>query len=204
VEPEKVGQVPPSETMQAGFHEWAGATDEPTPGRYLLMEKKIEEEGYVQPGSRISFRRSENWAYPEFEGKHAYHFVTRLFGELHTFHLVSGGESETEVAFCPVDARPPSIQGRLFIAPDSTLLKAEWVFDTKDPDEEAGGEVAFGITPDPAGDVHLVSALGIFWRKELRGPRYEGIPQPFFQIVRKAISWAISPDDSMPDLPEGS
>lgn len=201
VEPEMVGQVPPSNRLREGFHEWVGATDEPTPGRYLLLEKEIEEEGYVQHANRFSVRKSQNWAYPEFEGKYAYHFATTLFGQLHTFHLVSGGGSGTEVAFCPVNDRPPSIQGRLFLAPDTTLLKAQWLFKTKDPDEEAGGEVVFGTTPDPVGDVHLVSALGIFWRKEISGPRYEGVPQPFFQIVRKGISWAISPDDSIPDLP---
>jgi hypothetical protein len=79
------------------------------------------------------------------------------------------------LVFCLVDRDARSIQGRLYFPPDTTLLKAEWSFETGDPSENAGGEVVFARTPDPTGEEHLVSAQGIFWRKELRGPRYEGL-----------------------------
>jgi hypothetical protein len=79
------------------------------------------------------------------------------------------------------------------------FISARWSFLTKDPDEGAGGEVVFGEVRDAAGQRHLVSSRGAYWRYATRDVLYPNIPRSYYQVVRLNTEWIISPDSELPD-----
>jgi len=201
VRAESVGRFQLAHQQRQGWQAWVGATDDSSPGRYRVIERIIAERGYAWGQRSASVgRRVLNWVYPLLEGRHAYHFATPEFGRGHAFHVVAVSSSHTELAFCPKSASQASIQGRLVIASDSTFLSARWTFVTDAPIEGAGGEVLFGEATDSEGEVHLVSARGIFWRHDGEPPMYEGISKTYVQLVRVTDQWRVSVDAHMPDV----
>lgn len=164
------------------------------------LEERVEEFGYAwNPGRGTSGtdRRHLNWSYPEFEQRHAYHFVTDSFGARHTFHLLKEGSSE--VVFCPADRDRPRIQGRLVLSPEGGFISLRWTAQTGDPDEGAGGEVLFSEALDPFGGRHLVSGRGTFWRHNGQKPLYPELPRDYYQLILVNSGWDISADEIRPD-----
>jgi hypothetical protein len=195
-----VGTWSTTRLTSGGPEVWVGATDSPTPGRFLLFERIVESEGYAwKPEVPTSGLRTLHWVYPRLEGRRAYHFGTAVFGALHTFRLIRSGPEGSELAFCPQDTKRPNIRGRLFLAADTTFSGAQWSFRTDSPKEGAGGEVVFARTPDSEGTYHLVSAQGIFWRRDGDEPRSDLYPPMYVQIVWIADEWWVGLDEQIPE-----
>lgn len=180
---------------------WAGAAEGPYP---LHLETQIEQPGYAWSRSEddrksiATARRHLNWAYPEFERRHAYHFATLTFSERHTLHLIGDSPGGTEIVYCPLPRDGAEMRGRLTIAQDTTFAEARWSIQTDDPFEDASGEIVFADAFDAAGARHLVSARGTFWRHNGRAAPYPDLPRSYTQIVRVAREWVICTDSRAP------
>jgi hypothetical protein len=164
------------------------------------LEESVVEFGYAwRPGLSTSGteRRHLNWSYPEFEQRHAYHFVTDTFGARHTFHLLEEGSSE--IAFCPIERSQAWLQGRLSLGADGSFVSLRWAVRTSDPQEGAGGEVLFMDAHDVAGGRHLVSGRGVFWRHDGRKPLYPDVPRDYYQLILVNSGWKISTNEIRPD-----
>lgn len=179
---------------------WAPAAWPPEPGMFTLLEETVRREGYAtrpKMGQVLAGGRHLNWVYPHFDGRHAYHFVTGTFGELHDFRVVTAGPHGSVLAFCPNGAlgELPAMRGTLAISADGLLGSAEWRFTATDPDEGAGGEVIFMSFLEP-GEVlpHLVPARGLFFRHSGRGPSFAGRPRDYYYVLRINTSWRVQPD----------
>lgn len=162
-------------------------------------EHRVGEEGYGYPVRRISSTVGpyESWVYPPLEAGFAPHFVSETFGELHHIRLVGSARGGWRVAFCPVREDRAVIEGTLTISADTTLAEAEWVFQTPEPTEAAGGWAIFD--PPQEGDRPWpLPREGLFWREVPEGHHHH--EYTFFE------DWRIAPGDSVPFLPsrEGS
>lgn len=155
---------------------------------------RVREEGYGYRVRRISSSAGpyESWVYPPLEAGFAPHFVSETFGELHHLQFLGTTSAGWRVAFCPVEDERVAIEGTLTIAPDTTLVEAEWRFRTPEPVESAGGRAVFDSTGD--GDrLRPLPREGLFWR-ELPDGRHRHEYTLFEE-------WRVAQGDSVPFLP---
>ena len=157
-------------------------------------QRRVARSGYAR---RLSAASPDgmfvSWGYPPLEADFASHFVDEVFGELHRFTVEEETDEGWTLRFCPKNDGRPSIRGILKIASDTTLQYAEWLFDTPEPQEGAGGRVHYSRA-DTEGLRLPLAAEGMFWRQETEGGRYRERYQSY-------EGWIVSPGDSVPFLP---
>lgn len=169
-----------------------GATETPSPERFLDVNVRIRQEGY---GSRAR-TSDERWRLTGLDGTHAHHFASDVFGERHTLSIVAEEPNEVVIAFCPRRNDQPEIEGLLVIDRDTSFASAQWRFLTPAPRTDAGGEVVFTPWNNGTGArPHLLAARGLYWR---RHPKWT---DRFHVRATVYTSWAVSDTDAMPDLP---
>lgn len=192
--------------VQAGvlvptMRRWEGGGRPSTSFLWELLEDRVASDGYAwRPERRLELGlRHLNWEYPAFEERHGYHFATPEFGAAHRFQILSEGSAGVELAYCGKDRDRPWLHGSLVIGSDSMFVSARWSVVTEEPNENAGGELIFAEARDANGELHLVSARGIFWRHNGSEAPYPDLPRSYHQIAIVNVEWIISLDSAMPD-----
>ncbi len=154
--------------------------------------RRVQRTGYARKLSAPSpDGMFDEWGYPPLDADFATHFIDEVFGRLHRLSVVEEDDEGWLLRFCPKDDDRPSIEGFLQIAPDSSLLLAEWSFNTDEPDEGAGGRAVFARGESGSG--YLLPSEGLFWRR-IAGGR-------LLQRYQKYQGWLTAPGDSVPFLP---
>jgi hypothetical protein len=117
--------------------------------------------------------RETFWRYMQLDAGPAQHFTQAMFGRMHTLAFVPGAAGETVIGFCPRERldEKGQIEGTLTLRADNTLAHAQWVFRTREPVEDAGGEASY-LPPDPRFHSILLAETTLFWRKIPRGEYY--------------------------------
>ena len=138
---------------------------------------------YAEP-PLLGMERSYQWDYPRLESVQAWHFADQLFGDLNRLAFAPD-LGERVIDFCSSQGDRPYIEGRLYVAPDTTLLKAEWRFITTRPSEDAGGEVVF---MPPAPGAPLLASSGHFWRAKASG---------YYQEWEEFLQWYVCADEKL-------
>jgi hypothetical protein len=117
--------------------------------------------------------RETYWRYMQLDGGAAQHFTQTMFARMHTLAFVPGAAGETVIGFCPRErlGEKGQIEGTLTLRPDNTLAHAQWVFRTREPVEDAGGDASY-LPPDPNMHSILLAETTLFWRKIPRGEYY--------------------------------
>jgi hypothetical protein len=135
------------------------------------------------------------WRYRELQTTDVGHFIDEEFGERHTFSVLGQDKEVVILGFCPTEGRSKraTIEGKLTVGRDTSLVKAEWTFRTPRPTEEAGGEVVF--VPRGPEAIPLLPARALFWRK-LIGRRIS-----YFQRSEQFATYEFLPPDSAPARP---
>lgn len=181
--------------LQRGHYGWIGGTSGAEAYQRPLLESVVENDGYAwEPSLGRSSRRHLNWAYPELEGRHAYHFATSAFGARHDMAVAERGAGWVSLVFCPKEEGRDgaSIFGRLTMSDDGWFLSAEWLVDTEDPDEGAGGEVTFMTVEEQASQKpHLLAARGLFFRHNGRPAPYPDLPRDYYRELRIYLDWQV-------------
>lgn len=174
-----------------------GAAEEQRGSSFLLRvswDRRIDREGYAYPVRRPTADGAlDSWVYAPLEADLAPHFIGELFGELHTLSVFSEDETGWRVAFCPRDDDRTSIQGTLHVTPDTTLVAAEWLFRTPEPEENAGGRAVFIPGGRRGSNPYLLPSEGVSWRM--------GPDGGFQQVQERYEGWIVAPGDSVPFLP---
>lgn len=174
-----------------------GEAEEQRGSSFLLRvswDRRIDREGYAYPVRRPTAAGAlDSWVYAPLQADLAPHFVNELFGKLHTLSVFSEDETGWRLAFCPRNRDRPSIHGTLHVAPDSSLVSAEWMFQTKEPEESAGGRAVFVPGGRQGTSPYLLPSEGVFWRKAPEGG--------FLQVHERYEGWIVAPGDSVPFLP---
>lgn len=156
-------------------------------------ERRVRRSGYAFPVRRTDRGSSfDSWSYAPLHADFAPHFVGATFGELHRFRIRDQGSFGWVLEFCPDDQDRPSIVGSLRLAPDTTLLEADWLFRTEDPQEDAGGHAVFPPATDSAGENHPLPRESIFWRRLPNGD--------FQEIHQRYEEWIVAQGDTVPFL----
>ena len=128
---------------------------------------------YAVPSSGVRWRRFGRWHYPLLESTRAWHFADSLFGVMNRLALVPTAAGDTVVAFCSRLGSRPYVVGRLWLAADTTLASAEWMFETPGRREEAGGRVLFAPIGTSSTAQPLLPVAGLFWRRLSGGTVYQ-------------------------------
>ena len=156
--------------------------------------RRIDREGYAFPIRRIDAGKAyDSWVYPPLEADFAPHFADDVFGERHRFVI----EDDTDgwvLAYCPKKTDKPYIKGTITLARDTTFAAIDWLFETPEPMEHAGGRAYF--TPILPGTVrlsHLLPAEAVTWRAVPEGD--------YLQSYQRYEDWRVAPGDSVPLLP---
>jgi hypothetical protein len=157
--------------------------------------RRIDREGYAFSIRRIEGGKSfDSWVYPPLEADFAPHFADDVFGERHRFVIESESADGWQLAYCPKSLDKPSIKGTITLARDTTFAAVDWLFQTPDPDEHAGGRAFF--TPIPPGIMrlgHLLPSEAVTWRAVPAGD--------YLQSYQRFEEWRVAPGDSVPLLP---
>jgi hypothetical protein len=133
----------------------------------------LPRQGYAfRIGSSVGDRETF-WSYMHLDAGTAQHFTQTMFARMHTLAFVPGAAGETVIGFCPRErlGEKGQIEGTLTLRPDNTLANAQWVFRTREPVEDAGGEASY-LPPDPHFHSILLAETTLFWRKIPRGEYY--------------------------------
>ncbi|HEY0025758.1 MAG TPA: carboxypeptidase-like regulatory domain-containing protein [Longimicrobium sp.] len=130
-------------------------------------------QGYAHRSSGSLGDRTTFWWYMHLDAGDAQHFTQTMFARMHTLAFVPGAAGETVIGFCPRErlGEKGQIEGTLTLRPDTTLARAQWVFRTREPVEDAGGEASY-LPPDPHFHSILLAETALFWRKIPRGEYY--------------------------------
>jgi len=188
------------------LHQWV-APDAPTMvfgrggdglganGRWARGGARVASEGYawepVLVGG-IGSSRFLNWAYLDLHHDESAHLVTEIFGARHAFSVSGERGGETTLVFCPLDGTEPNIRGTLVVAPDTSLLRADWRFGTPHEDEGAGGWAEFTSLYAPMdGLPHLVPARGAYFRHGGTDPQYPDLPRTYLREVVVYHDWFV-------------
>jgi hypothetical protein len=140
VRPEDIGKV--DDARQFAYAQSIGA------GQRLADSARITQLGYafeykVSAVRPTTFHKVDRrWKYLKLQSYMTQHFLDAIFGDRHTFSIVSRKDAETVIGFCPRKS-DPSISGTLVVRSDMTLISATWRFHTEPPNDDAGGEVVF-------------------------------------------------------------
>jgi hypothetical protein len=156
--------------------------------------RRIERDGYAFKVRRTDGARPyDSWVYAPLDADFAPHFVDDLFGERHRLVVEHEGPEGWTLAYCPKKDNKPSIKGTIALARDTTFKSIEWLFETPDPVEHAGGRAVF--SPPLANHVqaYLLPSEAIVWR-EVPGGEY-------LQRYQRFEDWLVAPGDSVPALP---
>ncbi len=156
--------------------------------------RRIDRDGYA-----FAIRRTDggapydSWVYPPLEADFAPHFVDDVFGERHRFVIEDESPDGWLLAYCPKDTGKPSIKGTITLARDTTFASIDWLFQTPEPLEHAGGRAFF--TPILSRSVlsHLLPAEAVIWRAVPAGD--------YLQSYQRYEDWMVAPGDSVPQLP---
>lgn len=183
------GDVGPLE-LPARMHSQRGSSSQ----LRFSWSRQVRQSGYAFPVRRTDEGRSfDSWAYAPLEADFAPHFVDRLFGELHRFRVRASGDFGWILEFCPRERDRPRIRGTMRIGPDTSLVSVEWLFETPEPDENAGGRAHFPPVVGPPERTYPLPSESLFWR-ELPGGRFHEVHQRFEE-------WTVAPGDTVPFLP---
>ena len=157
--------------------------------------RRIDREGYAFSVRRLDGGRPyDSWVYPPLEADFAPHFVDDVFGERHRFVIESESEDGWQLAYCPKSLDKPSIKGTITLARDTTFAAVDWLFQTPEPDEHAGGRAFFTpIRPGVMRLGHLLPAEAVTWRAIPAGD--------YLQSYQRYEEWRVAPGDSVPLLP---
>ena len=156
--------------------------------------RRAERDGYAYPIRRNDLDRAyPSWAYAPLESDFATHFVDEAFGELHEFEVAQTSSDGWTITFCPKEEERPGIVGELKLAPDTSLISAEWVFRTPDPVEDAGGKAVFTDVRIENGEPYLLPLESFFWRRLPVGQ--------FYKKHERFEEWRVIRGDSVPFLP---
>ena len=156
--------------------------------------RRINREGYAFAIRRIDAGKAyDSWVYPPLEADFAPHFADDVFGERHRFVI----EDDTDgwvLAYCPKKTDKPSIKGTITIARDTTFAAVDWLFQTPEPIESAGGRAYFKpILSNNFVLSHLLPSEAVIWR---------AIPEgDYMQSYQRYEDWRVAPGDSVPLLP---
>ena len=156
--------------------------------------RRIDRDGYA-----FSIRRMDgaapydSWVYPPLEADFAPHFVDEVFGERHRFVIDEEGPDGWQLAYCPKDTGKPSIKGTITLARDTTFAEVDWLFDTPEPMEHAGGRASFSPILPGSGLSHLLPTEAVIWRAVPTGD--------YLQSYQRYEDWLVAPGDSVPLLP---
>ena len=184
---------------------------------YRTLEERVPVEGYAWPPLYIGGMtggRVFRWAYAGLDDAHAYHFATEAFGDLHDFVIVGGLEPGSSgvgsevgssppvtVAFCPKGTGPgPSIRGVVTLIPGERLTSAEWLFETPDKDEGAGGRVVFQDYRDTLGATHLMASRGVFFHSGTDSP-HPDLERTYVREVTEYTEWSVHLTEGHPCKP---
>ena len=164
------------------------------------LDDRIAAEGYAWPPLVIAGTtgsREHAWGYPQLDWRHAYHFASPVFGDLHNFGLTSEStDDETTLVFCGKGAEGrATIKGVLTFIPNERFVSAEWKFETPEPDEGAGGSVTFAR---PGREGHLLAARGIFYRHSGVESPYPDLPRTYTRFVTRDLRWHLLPTGDRP------
>lgn len=156
--------------------------------------RRVQRSGYAFPVRRTDSGRSfDSWSYAPLEAGFAPHFVDDVFGDLHRFRIRDRGAFGWILEFCPRDRDDPWIHGTMRIGPDTTLVSAEWLFETPEPDESAGGRAFFPPVTGPPDRTYPLPRESLVWRQ---------MPEGHFQEVHQRFEgWIVAPGDTVPFLP---
>ncbi|HEX8320770.1 hypothetical protein [Longimicrobium sp.] len=133
----------------------------------------LPRQGYAFRNGASVGDRTTFWWYMHLDAGDAQHFTQTMFARMHTLAFVPGAAGETVIGFCPRErlGEKGQIEGMLTLRPDNTLARAQWVFRTREPVEDAGGEASY-LPPDPQFHSILLAETTLFWRKIPRGEYY--------------------------------
>ncbi|NIP59084.1 MAG: carboxypeptidase regulatory-like domain-containing protein [Gemmatimonadetes bacterium] len=156
--------------------------------------RHVKRDGYAFPVRRTDQGRSyDSWSYAPLEADFAPHFVDPVFARVNRLRIVHDGEDGWTLAFCSQDRDRPAIRGTLQIGADTTLISAEWLFDTPEPAEHAGGKAFFPPVTSPPERAWPLPTESIFWRQ---------LPTGTFQEVHQRFEgWIVAQGDTVPFLP---
>ena len=156
--------------------------------------RRIDREGYAFKIRRIAGGAAyDSWVYPPLEADFAPHFVDEVFGERHRFVIDDEGPDGWLLAYCPKDGGKPSIKGTITLARDTTFASVDWVFNTPEPLEHAGGRAFFPPVLVGSGPNYLLPSEALIWRIVPTGD--------YLQSYQRYEDWRIAPGDSVPLLP---
>ena len=156
--------------------------------------RRIDRDGYAFAIRRMDGAAPyDSWVYPPLEADFAPHFVDDVFGERHRFVIDDEGPDGWLLAYCPKDTGKPSIKGTITLARDTTFASIDWLFQTPEPIEHAGGRAFF--TPILSRSVlsHFLPAEAVIWRAIPAGD--------YLQSYQRYEDWRVAPGDSVPQLP---
>jgi hypothetical protein len=167
------------------------------------LDELVSTEGYAWPPLVIDGTTSGRelaWAYPRFDGEHAYHFASPLFGALHNFEVVSRSGGQTTLLFCGNgEGSGATMRGTVSLLQEEAFLAAEWLFETDDPHEGAGGSVSFtSLFDTPGVRPHLVTSDGLFYRHSGAEPPFPDLPRSYSRFGTEKVRWYIHPSADHP------
>ena len=156
--------------------------------------RRIRRDGYAFAIRRTDGAKPyDSWVYPPLEADFAPHFADELFGERHRFVIDEEGADGWLLAYCPRDDDKPSIKGTITLARDTTFAVIDWLFETPEPIEHAGGRAVFPpVLADP-GPTYLLPTEAVIWRAVPSGD--------YVQSYQRYEDWMVAPGDSVPLLP---
>ena len=156
--------------------------------------RRIDRDGYAFAVRRMDGAAPyDSWVYPPLEADFAPHFADEVFGERHRFVIDDEGPDGWMLAYCPKDTGKPSIKGTITIARDTTFAAVDWLFQTPDPVEHAGGRAFFTPILSRAVLSHLLPSEAVVWREIPAGD--------YLQSYQRYEGWRVAPGDSVPLLP---
>ncbi len=156
--------------------------------------RRIQRDGYAFKVRRTDGARPyDSWVYAPLDADFAPHFVDDLFGERHRLVVEHEGPEGWTLRYCPKKDNKPSIKGTIALARDTTFKSVEWLFDTPDPVEHAGGRAVFAPPLSGLTQAYLLPSEAIVWR-EVPGGDY-------LQRYQRFEGWLVAPGDSVPALP---
>ena len=156
--------------------------------------RRIDREGYAFAVRRLDGAAPyDSWVYPPLEADFAPHFVDDAFGDRHRFVVDDVNSGGWLLAYCPKDGGKPSIKGTITLARDTTFAAVDWIFETPEPLEHAGGRAYFPPVIAGSGPNYLLPTEAVIWRAVPTGD--------YLQSYQRYENWRVAPGDSVPLLP---
>jgi hypothetical protein len=156
--------------------------------------RRIDRDGYAFSVRRMDGAAPyDSWVYPPLEADFAPHFVDDDFGDRHRFVVEDEGPDGWLLAYCPRRTNKPTIKGTITLARDTTFVSVDWLFQTPEPMEHAGGRAFFTPILSRAVLSHFLPSEAVVWRAIPAGD--------YLQSYQRYEDWRVAPGDSVPLLP---